>query len=60
MTGTPSFVRKPVEKIRLLWPSFLKLKMLMVGCSPATGLTLDFADFEEYLSQDSAESADAL
>jgi hypothetical protein len=37
MTGTPTFVRKPIERVRLLLPSFLKLKMLMVGCSAGEG-----------------------
>jgi hypothetical protein len=37
MTGTPTFVRKPLEKVRLLLPSLLKLKMLMVGCSAGEG-----------------------
>jgi hypothetical protein len=37
MTGTPNFVRLSVEKIRRVLPSFLKLKMLMVGCSAGEG-----------------------
>jgi len=37
MTGTPNFVREPVEIIRRRFPSFLKLKMLMVGCSAGEG-----------------------
>jgi hypothetical protein len=37
MTGTPAFVRRPLERVRLLIPSFLKLKMLMVGCSAGEG-----------------------
>jgi hypothetical protein len=36
MTSMPSFVCKPLEQIRLLLPSFLKLKML-VGCSAGEG-----------------------
>jgi hypothetical protein len=37
ITGTPAFVRNLVEKIRRHFPSFLKLKMLMVGCSAGEG-----------------------
>ena len=37
MTGTPNFVRQPVEIIRRRFPSFLKLRMLMVGCAAGEG-----------------------
>jgi hypothetical protein len=37
MTGTPNFVRQPVERIRRRFPSFLKLRMLMVGSSAGEG-----------------------
>lgn len=37
MTGTPGFIRKPLDRIRLLLPSLLKLKMLMIGCSAGEG-----------------------
>src|ERR1700736_2675002 len=37
ITGTPPFVRDLVEKIRRHFPSFLKLKMLMIGCCAGEG-----------------------
>jgi hypothetical protein len=37
MTGTPAVVRKPVEWVRKYIPGFLKLRMLMVGCSAGEG-----------------------
>lgn len=37
MTGTPNFVRRPVEMIRRRFHSFLKLRMLMVGSSAGEG-----------------------
>jgi GNAT acetyltransferase-like protein len=37
MTGTPNFVRRPVEIVRRQFPSFLKLRMLMVGSSAGEG-----------------------
>ena len=36
-TGTPAFVRKALAQIRRLFPRFLKLRMLMVGCSAGEG-----------------------
>jgi hypothetical protein len=35
--GTPGLVRKPVNWIRRYFPGFLKLRMLMVGCSAGEG-----------------------
>ena len=37
MTGTPNFVRRPVEIVRRQFRSFLKLRMLMVGSSAGEG-----------------------
>jgi hypothetical protein len=37
VTGTPAFVRSPVTWIRKYVPGFLKLRMLMVGCSAGEG-----------------------
>jgi hypothetical protein len=37
LTGTPVFVRKFVASIRRRFPSFLKLPMLMIGCSAGEG-----------------------
>lgn len=37
MTGTPNFVRRLVDVIRQRFPSFLRLRMLMVGCSAGEG-----------------------
>jgi len=37
VTGTPPFVRNPVTWIRNFVPGFLKLRMLMVGCSAGEG-----------------------
>ena len=37
VTGTPVVVRKPVEWVRKFIPGFLKLRMLMVGCSAGEG-----------------------
>jgi hypothetical protein len=33
VVGTPAFVRRSVEGVRRVLPSFLKLPMIMVGCS---------------------------
>jgi predicted N-acyltransferase len=42
LTGTPAFVRRWAESLRRRFPSFLKLPMLMVGCSAGEGdLALD-------------------
>ena len=35
--GTPAFVRRSVEAARRVFPSFLKLPMIMVGCSAGEG-----------------------
>jgi hypothetical protein len=35
--GTPAFVRRSVEAARRIFPSFLKLPMIMVGCSAGEG-----------------------
>jgi Acetyltransferase (GNAT) domain len=35
--GTPAFVRRAVESARRVFPSFLKLPMIMVGCSAGEG-----------------------
>ncbi|HZC36200.1 MAG TPA: GNAT family N-acetyltransferase [Chthoniobacterales bacterium] len=35
--GTPAAVRQPVDAVRKLFPGFLKLPMLMVGCSAGEG-----------------------
>jgi hypothetical protein len=35
--GTPTSVRKPIDTIRKRFPGFLKLPMLMVGCSAGEG-----------------------
>jgi Acetyltransferase (GNAT) domain len=35
--GTPVFIRKPINWIRRVCPEFLKLRMLMVGCSAGEG-----------------------
>jgi len=37
VTGTPAAVRKPIEWVRKYIPGFLKLRMLMVGCSAGEG-----------------------
>ena len=37
VTGTPAVARKPVEWVRGFIPGFLKLRMLMVGCSAGEG-----------------------
>jgi hypothetical protein len=37
VVGTPAFVRRPVEMARRILPSFLKLPMVMVGCSAGEG-----------------------
>jgi hypothetical protein len=37
VVGTPEVIRRPVEAIRRLLPSFLKLPMVMVGCSAGEG-----------------------
>ena len=36
-TGTPAFIRKILARIRSRFPGFLKLRMLMVGCSAGEG-----------------------
>jgi Acetyltransferase (GNAT) domain len=35
--GTPSFIRNALAQVRRLVPGFLKLRMLMVGCSAGEG-----------------------
>jgi hypothetical protein len=37
LTGTPAFIRKFADCVRGRIPSFLKLRMLMVGCSAGEG-----------------------
>src|SRR5258708_2690903 len=37
VVGTPAFVRRAVEAVRKFVPSFLKLPMIMVGCSAGEG-----------------------
>jgi len=37
VVGTPQVVRRPVEAFRRILPSFLKLPMIMVGCSAGEG-----------------------
>jgi hypothetical protein len=37
LEGCPAFVRNPVSRIRRLWPNFLKLKTLMLGCAAGEG-----------------------
>ena len=36
-TGTPAFIRNALAQVRRLFPGFLKLRMLMVGCSAGEG-----------------------
>ena len=36
-TGLPGRLRSPINWIRKRWPGFLKLRMLMVGCTAAEG-----------------------
>lgn len=36
-TGTPEFIRNVLAQVRRLVPGFLKLRMLMVGCSAGEG-----------------------
>lgn len=36
-TGTPAFIRNLLAQVRKRFPGFLKLKMLMVGCSAGEG-----------------------
>jgi Acetyltransferase (GNAT) domain len=36
-TGTPAFIRNALAQVRRLVPGFLKLRMLMVGCSAGEG-----------------------
>ena len=37
VVGTPAFVRRSVEAVRRVLPSFAKLPMIMVGCSAGEG-----------------------
>jgi hypothetical protein len=54
-TGTPAAVRNLLARIRLRFPGFLKLRMLMVGCSAGEGdIVL------EKQSRDIAWTVDAL
>src|SRR6185369_14723887 len=36
-TGTPKFIQNVLAQVRRLVPAFLKLRMLMVGCSAGEG-----------------------
>src|ERR1700736_414673 len=54
-TGTPAFIRNLLARIRRHFPGFLKLRMLMVGCSAGEGdIVL------EKQSRDIAWTVDAL
>jgi len=54
-TGTPAMIRNPLALVRRRFPGFLKLRMLMVGCSAGEGdIVL------EKQSRDIAWTVDAL
>jgi hypothetical protein len=37
LEGCPAFVRAPVARLRRLWPNFMKMKTLMLGCAAGEG-----------------------
>jgi GNAT acetyltransferase-like protein len=53
--GTPAFTRNALAQVRRLIPGFLKLRMLMMGCSAGEG-----AIVRERLSRDIGWTVDAL
>jgi Acetyltransferase (GNAT) domain len=53
--GTPAYLRNALAQVRRLIPGFLKLRMLMVGCSAGEGVIV-----RERVSRDIGWTVDAL